>query len=200
MKREDKLILGICGSPRSATTEYVLKETLKKLDENNFKTKFLGVKGKKIGYCFHCDYCIENKECINKDDMCEFYKSIQEADGIIIASPIHSGGISAQLKSVMDRTRALEAIDYNLLRGKIGMSIAIGGDRCGGQELAIQEINTYYILHGIIPISGGPFGSNLGACFWSRDSLEEIKKDKYGFESLNRTLNEYIKALDKYIQ
>lgn len=40
----------------------------------------------------------------------------------------------------MDRTRALEAVDYNILRGKIGMSIAVGGDRTGGQDFAHLKI------------------------------------------------------------
>ena len=192
------MILGICGSPRKETTEFVLKKALEKLEEDDYETEFFSVSGKNISPCLHCDYCLKNKECINKDDMSPLYELIQKAEGIIIASPIHSGGITAQVKCIMDRTRALEAIDFDLLRGKIGMSITVGGDRCGGQELAIQEINTYYILHGIIPVSGGPFGSNLGPCFWSQDSLDEIKKDEYGFKSLYRTIEQFIKFLNDF--
>jgi hypothetical protein len=55
------------------------------------------------------------------------------------------------------------------------------------------------MIHGIIPVSGGPFGSNLGASFWSNDSLDDIKKDNYGMESLNRTLHEFENFLNKYI-
>ena len=55
------------------------------------------------------------------------------------------------------------------------------------------------MIHGIIPVSGGPFGSNLGASFWSNDSLEDIKSDSYGMESLNRTLVEFENFLNKYI-
>ena len=53
--------------------------------------------------------------------------------------------------------------------------------------------------HGIISVSGGPFGSNLGASFWSNDSLDDIKNDSYGMESLNRTLVEFENFLNKYI-
>ena len=55
------------------------------------------------------------------------------------------------------------------------------------------------MIHGIIPVSGGPFGSNLGASFWSKDNLEDIKNDDYGMESLNRTLFEFENFLKKYI-
>lgn len=192
-------IFGICGSPRNETTEFVLKRSLEYFNHEEFKTSIFNVRGKQITPCQHCDYCLEHKECIIKDDMEIVYKNLQEADGIIIASPVQSGGVSSQLSIIMDRTRALEAIDYNLLRGKIGMGIAVGGDRSGGHDFALLKIIIYYMIHGIIPVSGGPFGSNLGAYFWSKDSLKEIKKDAYGFNSLDRTVIEFKKFLKDYI-
>ncbi|KZX16381.1 iron-sulfur flavoprotein [Methanobrevibacter cuticularis] len=192
------MIFGISGSPRKQATEYVLKEALSKLEEEGFETKMFTVRGKEIGPCRHCDYCLKKKVCIQKDDMTEVYELLQEADGIIIASPMYNGSVSAQIKAIMDRCRALGAIDINILEGKIGMSIAIGGDRAGGQELAIQQINTYYLLNGIIPVSGGSFGANLGPCLWSQDTLAGVKEDDYGFKTLRKTLKRFIKFLNKY--
>jgi multimeric flavodoxin WrbA len=194
------MILGICGSPREQTTQYVLKHALEELEKEGFETKFFSVKSKKIAPCLHCDYCLTNKECIQKDDMTTVYELLQKADGIIMASPMHFGGITAQLKAIMDRCQALLAIDINILRGKVGMSIAVGGDRSGGQELAIQQINTYYILNGIIPVGGGSFGANLGACFWSQDTLEGIKEDEYGFKTLKKTLKNFIHTNNQIIK
>ncbi|MDR0912055.1 MAG: flavodoxin family protein [Methanobrevibacter sp.] len=192
------LVLGICGSPRNQATEYVLKESLLDLEKKGFETKFVTIRGKKIAPCVHCDYCITNKECINRDDMVEIYDLLKRADGIIMASPMYNGGVSAQLKAVMDRCRALSAKDINILRGKVGMSIAIGGDRAGGQELAIAQINTYYLLSGIIPISGGQFGANIGACLWSQDTVEGVKDDEYGLNSLKMTLKYFSQYLIDY--
>ena len=192
-------IFGICASPRNNTTEYVLKNALAKLESHNFETEMFTCMGKEIKPCMHCDYCLENKKCIIEDDMLTVYEGLQGADGIILATPIQSGGISSNLASIMDRTRALEAVDYNLLRGKIGMSIAVGGDRTGGQDFAHLKNITYFMIHGIIPVSGGPFGSNLGASFWSNDSIEDIKEDSYGMSSLDRTLHEFENFLNKYI-
>lgn len=192
-------VFGICASPRNGTTEYVLRQALKILESHDFETEIFTCHAKDLKPCLHCDYCLENKKCIIQDDMGEVYKNLQDADGIILATPVQSGSVSANLSIIMDRTRALEAIDYNLLRGKIGMSIAVGGDRTGGQDFAHLSNVTYFMIHGIIPVSGGPFGSNLGASFWSQDSIDEIKKDTYGMESLNRTLLEFEKFLNKYI-
>lgn len=192
-------VFGICGSPRSNTTEYVIENALEKLEADGFETELFSCFGKDIKPCMHCDYCLENKKCIIEDDMVDVYKALQEADGIILATSVQSGGISSNLAVIMDRTRALEAIDYNILRGKIGMSIAVGGDRTGGQDFAHLKNITYFMIHGIIPVSGGPFGSNLGASFWSNDSLDDIKNDEYGMESLDRTLKEFENFLKKYI-
>ncbi len=192
-------VFGICASPRNNTTEYVLSKALESLDDKGFETEIFTCMGKDIKPCMHCDYCLEHKQCIIQDDMQGVYKSLLDADGIILATPVQSGGISSNLSAIMDRTRALEAIDYNILRGKIGMSIAVGGDRTGGQDFAHLKNITYFMIHGIIPVSGGPFGSNLGASFWSNDSLDDIKNDDYGMESLNRTLIEFENFLNKYI-
>ncbi|MBR2558562.1 MAG: flavodoxin family protein [Methanobrevibacter sp.] len=192
-------VFGICASPRNNTTQYVLEIAMDNLALDGFECEMFSCMGKDIKPCMHCDYCLENKRCIIDDDMSEVYRKLLECDGLILATPVQSGGISSNLAAIMDRTRALEAVDYNILRGKIGMSIAVGGDRTGGQDFAHLKNITYFMIHGIIPVSGGPFGSNLGASFWSNDSLEDIKKDDYGMESLNRTLTEFKKFLNKYI-
>ncbi|UCH01909.1 MAG: flavodoxin family protein [Candidatus Bathyarchaeota archaeon] len=186
------MILGICGSPRKKATEYVLVEALKILNDAGFKTEFFTVRGKKIEFCRHCDYCLKKKKCVIKDDMNFLYSLLNKASGLIIATPVYNGGVSSQLKTIMDRCRALAASNNNFFKNKYGMAIAVGGDRIGGQELAIQQIMTFYILNGVLPIGGGPFGANLGATFWSKDTLEDVMKDDEGFRSLRKTLKKFM--------
>jgi len=185
------MILGVCGSPRAKTTEYVLREALRMLGERGFETEFFTVRGKEIGYCTHCDYCLQKRGCVIQDDVQGLYPLLKEAEGLVFASPVYNGGVSAQMKAVMDRTRALLAADPNVFRGKVGMAIAIGGDRSGGQELAIQQIMTFYTLNGVLTLSGGFFGANIGASFWSRDTMEGIKDDEEGFKSLRKTVKRF---------
>ena len=189
------MILGICGSPRKMATDHVLGEALKMLEERGFQTSLFSVRGLSISPCKHCDYCLKNKECVVKDDMYLLYPLLREAKGFVIATPVYNGGLSAQTKVIIDRTRATLAADPKALRGKPGMAIAVGGDRMGGQELAIQQIHTFYILNGMMPISGGFFGANLGATFWSKDTLEGVKEDAEGFRSLRKTVKKFADAL-----
>ena len=191
------MIVGICGSPRKGATEYVLKDALATLELKGLHTSFFTVRSKKIGFCKHCDHCLKHKECIINDDMKILYGLLKQAKGIIIATPVYNGGVSAQTKALLDRCRALLAADPNVFKYKIGMAIAVGGDRIGGQEPAIQQIHTFYILNGVIPVSGGPFGANLGANFWSKDTLEGVKDDKEGFRSLKKTVKRFAEALNR---
>jgi len=190
-------VIGICGSPRNQATAYVLRKALETLKKEGFETEFFTVSGKNIDFCRHCDYCLKHKECTISDDMYKLYPLLKEAIGIIIATPVYNGGISAQTKTIMDRCRALIAADRNVFKYKVGMAIAVGGDRIGGQELAIQQITTFYLLNGIIPISGGSFGANLGATFWSKDTLEGVKTDEEGFRTLKKTTKKFARFLKK---
>jgi len=185
------MILGICGSPRRQTTEHVLKEALGMLERMGFETQFFTVRAKNIGFCQHCDYCLRNKKCKLEDDMYALYPLIREAEGIVFATPVYNGGLSAQAKAVMDRCRALLAEDKDVFKYKVGMAIAVGGDRVGGQELAMQQILTFFILNGAIAVSGGAFGANLGAAFWSKDTLKGVKEDEEGFRSLKKTVKRF---------
>jgi len=189
------MIVGICGSPRRKATEFVLREALKMLEEQGFPTKFFTVRGKEINFCQHCDFCLKNKRCKIEDDVQELYRLLKEAKGIVIATPVYNGGVSAQTKALMDRCRALVAADATFFRGKVGMAIAVGGDRIGGQELALQQILTFYVLNGVMPVSGGAFGANLGATFWSKDTLEGVKEDEEGFRSLRKTVRRFVELL-----
>ena len=189
------MILGFCGSPRSGATEYVIKEALRMIEMKGHKTEFYTIKDKEIRYCIHCDYCLQKKGCIFNDDMSLLYELLKKSEGIIIGSPVYNGGITAQTKTVLDRTRALVAADPKVFEGKKGIAVAIGGDRIGGQELAIQQIITFYLLNGIIPLSGGFFGANIGATFWSKDTLEGVKEDEEGFRTLRKTIKRFIEYL-----
>ena len=185
------MILGLCGSPRAQATERVLEAALGMLEERGLETRLWTVRGRHVGFCTHCDGCLGGGGCVVQDDVQELYPLLREAEGLVIASPVYNGGVSAQIKAVMDRTRALLASDSDALRGKPGMGIAIGGDRSGGQELALQQISTFYTLNGVLTLSGGFFGANLGASFWSKDTLAGVEGDEEGFRGLRKTVRRF---------
>ncbi|MHA2397690.1 MAG: flavodoxin family protein [Promethearchaeota archaeon] len=194
MEENKNLLLGICGSPRKQGTEFAVQYALKYAKEKfGLDVEFWTVRNKKINFCIHCDYCIrEKKGCVNKDDMEELYLKLENAKYILFGTPVFQGNLSGQLKTVMDRCRALVAKNPRVFNNKIGIALAVGGDRSGGQEIAIRSILDFYQQNHIIPVSGGAFGANLGACLWTKDSGKEgVEADQEGL----RTIRKVIKRL-----
>ena len=191
-------ILGISGSPRKGATDFIVNFALDLIKEKlEAEIHYFSVANKKINYCVHCDYCIkEKKGCIHKDDMQELYPLMEEADAWIIGTPIYQGSLSAQTKAILDRTRALVAKDPKVFENKVGAAIGVGGDRLGGQEIAIQAIHNFYIISEMIPIGGGSWGANLGGTIWSKDKKAEgAAEDLEGQRTIKKLVNRLINML-----
>ncbi|MFX1251342.1 MAG: flavodoxin family protein [Promethearchaeota archaeon] len=189
-------ILGISGSPRIGSTDFIVRKTLDYAEEKyNVETEYWTAHRKKINFCTHCDYCVRKKEgCIQKDDIQDLYPLLLRADAWILASPVYQGQVSGQLKVVLDRSRAVVAKDPKAFENKVGMAIAIGGDRIGGQEPTIQTILNFYVINLMIPVGGGSFGSNLGGTVWSKDQgAKGAELDKEGWRSIRRTVRRMVK-------
>ena len=186
-------VFGISGSPRLGGTDYAVNYGLNYLKEKGCETRYFSARGKDIRFCIHCDYCIKNKQgCVHKDALLEFYEGMLWADGIIMGTPCYQGTLSGQLKAMMDRCRAILAKDPLILKGKVGMGLAVGGDRSGGQELALTTINNFYIINEMVPAGGGSFGANLGASLWSHDrGSEGVAADEDGLRTLRKTLKRF---------
>ncbi len=197
MVENKHLLLGICGSPRKQGTAYAVEYALNYASEKfGFDTEFWSVRGKDIKYCTHCDYCIrEKKGCINEDDVQKLYLKLEEAKFLLIGTPVFQGNLSGQLKTILDRCRGLVAKNPTVFKNKYGLALAVGGDRNGGQEIAIRSILDFYQQNHVISVSGGAFGANLGASLWSRDNGQEgVQNDEEGL----RTIRKVIKRLAEF--
>ncbi|BCV21348.1 flavodoxin family protein [Moorella sp. Hama-1] len=180
-------LLGICGSPRKAATEYILTEALQAAAEiEGVTTQLLTLRGKKINFCLHCDRCVKNEldYCPTfDDDMRPVYQTFYEADAYLLASPVYNMGASGQIVTFLNRFRPTYTIlkkDPNYFSRKVGGAIAIGGTRNGGQETALNVLLGFYYTHGILVVSGG-LGIYHGAAIWSQDrKVEGAREDVTG--------------------
>jgi multimeric flavodoxin WrbA len=188
-------LLGIAGSPRDGATAFAVQEGLSFAESlGDVETTFISLRGKNIKFCIHCDYCIRERDgCVFEDDVADFYPSMETADAWLLGTPVYQGTLSGQLKAVLDRCRAIVARDPEVLTNKVGAAIAVGGDRMGGQEPSILAIHSFYLANKMIPVSGGPFGANLGGTVWSHDEgAEGARADEVGRESLRRTVRRLV--------
>ncbi|MEE9520871.1 MAG: flavodoxin family protein, partial [Dehalococcoidales bacterium] len=70
--------------------------------------------------CQHCDACLKKGECRIEDDMQMVYRELEQADRIVLASPVQFLGPSAQMKAMIDRCQALWARKYVLKMPPLG--------------------------------------------------------------------------------
>ena len=82
----------------------------------------------KINGCLACEYCHTKGrgECVQKDDMQQIYALLNEAEMLVIASPIYYHGISGQLKCTIDRFYSAAAPGQLPKLEKVAMILSSG--------------------------------------------------------------------------
>jgi len=108
-------VLGISGSPRrDGNTELLLAELLRGAQSKGAEVQTIRLNTMKITPCQHCDACTEKGICRIQDDMQKIYPLLEQADVIVVASPVQFAGPTAPLKAMIDRTQSLWAKKYIL--------------------------------------------------------------------------------------
>ena len=98
-------ILVLTGSPRrDGNTDRLTASFVKGAQRNN-TVEAVSVCDYTVHPCVGCNTCFtaEGNQCIQKDDMMQIYHKLSGTDVLILASPVYFYGISAQLKTVVDR-------------------------------------------------------------------------------------------------
>lgn len=101
-----KKALILIGSPRKkGSTAILAAEAERGLKESGAETTTLFFNDLKMKGCQGCYWCKKNNvaECAVKDDMQKIHQLMKECDGMIVASPIYFGGVTAQAKAWLDR-------------------------------------------------------------------------------------------------
>ena len=97
-------ILILSGSPRKGGNTELLAEAFAKGASEHHHVEIVSVRDYNVNPCVGCNACFKsNGVCAQKDDMVLIYEKMNQADMLVIASPIYFYGISAQLKAVIDR-------------------------------------------------------------------------------------------------
>lgn len=101
-----KNVLIISSSPRkNGNSQLLCQKFYEGAKANGHTVELIRIAEKKIGYCCACDGCMRNHgSCVLDDDMGEILKKFQAADVLVLATPIYFYGISAQMKTFIDRT------------------------------------------------------------------------------------------------
>ena len=101
-------ILVITGSPRRKGNSAILADNFIKGAEEAGHTVFrFDAAFKKVHPCTGCNHCGMDGPCVFNDDFNEVRSNIIDADAVVFASPMYYFGLSAQIKTVIDRFYAI---------------------------------------------------------------------------------------------
>ena len=148
-------VLGIAGSPRrDGNTDLLLAEVMRGATSKGAEVKTIILNGLNIAPCQHCDACLETGKCRIQDNMQMVYQELEQADRIVLASPIQFMGVTAQMKAMIDRCQALWARKYVLKmppldnkKERKGFFISVGGTKLANLfEPALVMIKTLFRL------------------------------------------------------
>jgi multimeric flavodoxin WrbA len=102
-----KRVLILSASPRKGgNSDTLCDQFIKGAIEAKHQVEKVLLAEKKISYCQGCYACGGNGECVQNDDMAHILDGMMAADVIVLATPVYSYMMCAQMKTVIDRTVA----------------------------------------------------------------------------------------------
>jgi multimeric flavodoxin WrbA len=182
---KDVFILALNGSPnKEGNTSFLLEQVMQAAREKGAKTKLIHVMDLLDNldekFCTVCSNPCAGV-CYRDTELEEAFKTMAEADAIVVGSPVYFGTVSAQLKAIFDKTRKLRA--DKLLAGKVGAGVSVGASRFGGQETTIRAIHDMMLVHGMTLVPDASISlaiGHYGVCAQkpATDDVEAIKSAK----------------------
>jgi len=181
-------VLLINGSPRKdGNTTVAIDELDKTFRENGVETEIVRVGDKDIRGCIACGACFDKGKCVFEDLVNETAEKFEQADGIIVASPVYYASANATLVAFLQRLFFSTRFDKTM---KLGASVAIA--RRGGCSSTFDELNKFFTISGIPVVSSQYWNSVHG-----REKGEALK-DEEGLQTM-RTLARNMTFLIKSI-
>lgn len=150
-------VLLINGSPRGKGNTYIaLSEVAKALEANGVETEIVSIGAKAVQGCIACGRCAELGRCVFNDELYNTVRGkLEEADGIVVGSPVYYAGPNGSLCALLDR---LFFSASNLLRYKPAASVAVC--RRGGASATFDRLNKYFTIN-CMPIVSSQYWNSV---------------------------------------
>lgn len=149
-------VLIINGSPRvNGNTSVAVREMEKVFAEEGVETEVVQVGNKDIRGCIACGYCRENGKCVFNDVVNELAPKFEEADGLVVASPVYYASANATLIACLTRLFYSTHFDKSM---KVGASVVCA--RRGGCYATFDELNKFFTISNM-PIASSQYWNSI---------------------------------------
>ena len=145
-------VLMINGSPRvNGNTTIALNEMVEIFKKEGIEPIVYQIGNQDIRGCIACGSCMKNGKCVFDDVVNELAPIFEEADGLVVATPVYYASANATLIACLDRLFYSTSFDKTM---KVGASVAIA--RRGGCSATFDELNKYFTISNM-PVASGQY-------------------------------------------
>ena len=149
-------VLMINGSPRvGGNTAIALKEMEKAFEKNGIEVETVQIGNKAIRGCIACGTCAKKGQCVFDDAVNEVAPKFEEADGLVVASPVYYASANGTLVSFLDRLFYSCHCDKRM---KVGAAVAVA--RRGGLSATFDELNKYFTINSM-PVAASNYWNSV---------------------------------------
>lgn len=167
-------VLFLNGSPRvGGNTAIALDEMVKVFEKEGVETEVVLIGNKDIRGCIACGSCGKNGKCVFDDAVNELAPKFEEADGLVVASPVYYASANATLIACLDRLFYSTHFDKTM---KVGASVVVA--RRGGCSATYDELNKYFTISGM-PVASSQYWNSVHG-----REKGEAKKDLEGLYNM----------------
>ena len=167
-------VLILNGSPRvGGNTAIALDEMVKVFEKEGVETEVVFIGNKDIRGCIACGMCGEKGKCVFEDTVNELAPKFEEADGLVVASPVYYASANATLIACLDRLFYSTHFDKTM---KVGASVVVA--RRGGCSATYDELNKYFTISGM-PVASSQYWNSVHG-----REKGEAKKDLEGLYNM----------------
>lgn len=146
----------INGSPKAdGNTAAALKVMAEVFEKNGVECETIQVGNRQLYGCTACGACYKLGKCVHNDVVNEAAEILREADGLVVASPVHYASASGALISFLDRLFYSKSFDTTM---KVGAAVAIA--RRSGVTATMDELNKYFTISGM-PVASAHYWNSL---------------------------------------
>ena len=105
--------------------------------------------------CIACGTCFQKGRCVFDDIVNELAPKFEEADGLVVATPVYYASANATLIACLDRLFYSTHFDKTM---KVGASVAVA--RRGGLSATFDELNKYFTISNM-PIASSQYWNSV---------------------------------------
>ena len=182
-------VLILNGSPHAdGNTSVAIREMVNVFEAEGVETTTVQVGGKDVRGCIACGRCGQIGKCAFDDIVNEIAPLFEEADGLVIASPVYYASANATLVACLDRLFYSTPFDKSM---KVGASVVCA--RRGGCSATFDELNKYFTLSSM-PIASSCYWNSIHGC--AKGEAEMDEEGKQTMRTLARNMVFLIKSIE----